>query len=539
MADHHAEAPAHVLRELRRTRTARRVQKLEWFEAAYNAYLAALAAAVVLYAASGLVGSETISADGRDDLFRLTPHIVGLVAATWAAIGLRSGAQGGPLSVEEPDVRLLLTAPIPLRLALRGPIARHVRHVAFVSGAAGGLAGQLLARRLDASLVPWLACGALAGLALGVSGTSLGFVAHAVRLPVAAATAVGTLLVSWQVAALWWDGFAPFDAFGHLVLWPHDLHTAGAAALLLTAGLAGVAVVAAGRLSVEHLVRRSGLVSQLRFAVTLQDLRTITLLRRQLGMEQSRSRPWFRVGAGGRWAVWRRSWQSYARFPLRRVVRLAALATVSALALSAGFTTSRALVFVAAGTALLAGLEILEPLSQELDHPDRTEQLPVTRTFVVSHHLAGPVAAMAGLALVTAGVSAAAWHTAEAALMAAPVALAWGAGGLAGAALNAAAGAPDPLARARDDLLLPPEVAGLREAFRLLKPVALVVVGCLPIVSASAAADSGRQPVPAAVQSSLASLLFSGGVLWYVSRRDDLRARWLAFTADTRGTTRP
>jgi hypothetical protein len=536
MADHGRETAADVLRELRRTRTARRVQKLEWFEAAYNAYLAALAAAVVLYAASGLVGSETISAEGRDDLFRLTPHIVGLVAAVWAAIGLRSGAQGGPLSVEEPDVRLLLTAPIPLRVALRGPITRHVRHVAFVSGAAGGLAGQLLARRLDASLVPWLACGALAGLVLGVAGTSLGFLAHAVRLPVPAATAIGAVLVSWQVAALWWDGVGPFDAVGHLMLWPHDMHPAGAAAIVVAAALAGLSVGAAARLSVEHLVRRSGLVSQLRFAVTLQDLRTITLLRRQLGMEQSRNRPWFRVAAGGRWAVWRRSWQSYARFPLRRVVRIAALAAVSAVALSAAFTTSRALMFVAAGTALLAGLEMLEPLSQELDHPDRTESLPLTRTSVVSRHLPGPAAAMGGLALVAAGVTAAVWHTADAALMAGPVALAWGAGGLAGAALNAAAGAPDPLARARDDLLLPPEVAGLREAFRLLKPVFLVVVGCLPIVSASAAADNGRQPVPVAVQTSLASVLFSGAVLWYVSRRDDLRARWLAFTADTRGT---
>ena len=49
----------------------------------------------------------------------------------------------------------------------------------------------------------------------------------------------------------------------------------------------------AGHLRVEPLVRRGDLVSQLHFAVTMQDLRTVVLLRRQLRGEQPRTRPWF------------------------------------------------------------------------------------------------------------------------------------------------------------------------------------------------------------------------------------------------------
>ena len=65
--------------------------------------------------------------------------------------------------------------------------------------------------------------------------------------------------------------------------------------------------------------RRAGLVAQLRFAVTLQDIRTVVLLRRQLSQETPRNRPWIPMKRGGRLPpIWRRDWQSYFRFPLVR-----------------------------------------------------------------------------------------------------------------------------------------------------------------------------------------------------------------------------
>ena len=47
--------------------------------------------------------------------------------------------------------------------------------------------------------------------------------------------------------------------------------------------------------SLDALARRSSLVAQLRFAVTMQDIRTVILLRRQLNQEQTRTDPWVRV----------------------------------------------------------------------------------------------------------------------------------------------------------------------------------------------------------------------------------------------------
>ena len=49
--------------------------------------------------------------------------------------------------------------------------------------------------------------------------------------------------------------------------------------------------------SLDALARRSSLVAQLRFAVTMQDLRTVILLRRQLNQEQTRGSPWVKVPA--------------------------------------------------------------------------------------------------------------------------------------------------------------------------------------------------------------------------------------------------
>ena len=93
------------------------------------------------------------------------------------------------------------------------------------------------------------------------------------------------------------------------------------------------------RISLEALARRSALVAQLRFAVTMQDLRTVSLLRRQLNQESTRRNPWLRMrrssasksatGSGALTrAVRRRGWHGLLRFPATRLARITALAVV-------------------------------------------------------------------------------------------------------------------------------------------------------------------------------------------------------------------
>ena len=101
-----------VLRDLRRQRRKRRIADIEWFDALYRAYLTGGVAIVLVLLLSGLVGDDKISASGLDDLERLGPAAIGIVAALAVAVGLRSGSRGGPLGLERAEVRYVLLAPV-------------------------------------------------------------------------------------------------------------------------------------------------------------------------------------------------------------------------------------------------------------------------------------------------------------------------------------------------------------------------------------------------------------------------------------------
>ena len=147
-----------------------------------------------------------------------------------------------------------------------------------------------------------------------------------------------------------------------------------------------------GDLSIEHALRRAGLVAQLRFAVTLQDIRTVVLLRRQLSQENPRLRPWIRIGRAKRRSlvppIWRRDWQSYLRFPAAPPASAWCLLGVVA-GLSLGLMWRGATpMFIVAGLALyLAAYDAVEPIAQEVDHPTRWESYPDQPGRLVLQHL--------------------------------------------------------------------------------------------------------------------------------------------------------
>ena len=56
---------------------------------------------------------------------------------------------------------------------------------------------------------------------------------------------------------------------------------------------------------------------------------------------------------------------------------------------------------VGVGVALyLLGLDAVEPLSQEIDHPDHTDGVPRARGWLMAHHLAAPAVALVPFALI-------------------------------------------------------------------------------------------------------------------------------------------
>ena len=142
------EVSPEVLRDLRRDRRRRRVAGIEWFEALYRAYLTGGIGIMAVLFLSSAVGDDPLSPSSVDDVRRLAPALVGVVAAVVAAVGLRAGSRGGPLALEKAEVTHVLLAPVDRRRALLVPALRQVRFAAFAGAVAGAIAGQPAGRQL-------------------------------------------------------------------------------------------------------------------------------------------------------------------------------------------------------------------------------------------------------------------------------------------------------------------------------------------------------------------------------------------------------
>ena len=220
---------------------------------------------------------------------------LGVVPAACVLIGLRSGSRGGPLALDAADVRVALGAPV--STGRRPPVTRPCTRPASCcsrSVLVGAAAGDLAGRRLGGNRAEWIACGALALATSTLAGFGTACLASGRRLRPSIATAAGVLLVAWALADAADGVWSPFRLVGVIALWPLGWDPVGLAPPVVAAVLFVAGVAALGGISLERLERRSRLVGQIRFAATLQDLRTVIVLRRQLTQERARTIPWLR-----------------------------------------------------------------------------------------------------------------------------------------------------------------------------------------------------------------------------------------------------
>ena len=528
------------VRALRRARQRNRLAELEWFEALYRVYLAAFVFGGGILFLSGLVPDDPVATSTADDVFSKGPGWLGIAGALAIAMGLRSGSRGGPLSIEDADVRHLLLAPVDRRRVLMRPAFQRLRTLIGAGAGVGGVAGELAGRRLPGSTLAWTVSGAAWGAVVAAIFVGAALVAHSIRLRSFVASAIGLVLVAWQITAALPSTplpraftTGPADTVGGLVLWGWRTNTIELVPVGVAVALVAVGFSLLGRFSLEALARRSALVTQLRFAVTMQDLRTVTLLRRQLSQERTRTRPWIRLRRSARTsAEWRRGWHGLLRFPLSRVLRIITLAVVAALFGVTVFNgTASAVVGIGVATFIL-GLELAEPLAQEIDHGDRTDSYPEVRgglylallspTLVLAIPIAALMFAVMGL------VDPDMWSTA--AIVTAPMLVA----GLAGAALNIVSGAPDPLSSTSQQNMMPPEVAGTASVIKAVWPVVISISGGLPLVAARAALVDGSAPEAMATRVAIAIILLAGLVGGWVRFRDDVKNWFNKAAAESR-----
>lgn len=486
------ESSEDALRELRRTRRRNRLSDVHWVDAFYRVYITALAVVIFLGFASSRLPHDQLSAESAARFAAEGPAWLGLFFAFAVALGLRSGGRGGPLVLEAPVVVHELQAPVDRGRALRNPAIKQLRFAAFAGGVLGAMVGELASRRLPVNTTASIASCAAAFALAAVLAVGTGMATSGNRVRWWAANLAALAVLAWSVIdATLGITSSPLTLLAQVAFWPLQFSALGLVGVVLAGGVAVLGVFSVGGISIEAALRRASLVSQLRFAVTLQDVRTVVLLRRQLSQERPRARPWIRLGHRGRMPpVWRRDWAGFARFPLVRLARMIGLGVVAGLAL--GFTwRGAAPAVVLAGLALyLAAYDACEPIAQEVDHPTRWESYPDEPGRILINHLPAAalmtlavcaVAALTSMILVPTQVVRSLLFVAVTAALAAAVS----------AAVGTAQGAPDVANLAG----LGPDMMGFFLLGRLVVPPTLTLLAVLPLLAAGSdptAIDSAR-----------------------------------------------
>ncbi len=290
------EATTGALRALRRARRQNRIQDIHWIDALYRVYITALIGVIAVIFAVGKLPDEKMSAASLDKLADQGPVAVGLFIAAMVAFGLRSGGRGGPLTLEAPVVQHELMAPVPRETVVRGPAIKQIRFMAFAGLVIGAIAGVIVGRELPGGPAGPTIYAALTGSLAAILAVGTAMLTSGRRVNWWLANGIAAVVLAWSVVdVVTGVRTSPLTWLGSLAFWSIRVTPIAIAGAVLALAIGIIGVLNVGSISIEAARRRAGLVAQLRFAVTLQDLRTVVLLRRQLSQETPRGRPWIRL----------------------------------------------------------------------------------------------------------------------------------------------------------------------------------------------------------------------------------------------------
>jgi hypothetical protein len=192
------------------------------------------------------------------------------------------------------------------------------------------------------------------------------------------------------------------------------------------------------------------------------------------------------------------------------------------------------------GTALMLfvlGLEVMEPLSQEIDQPDRTDSLPIDRGELLVRHLLAPAIALVPFAAIAGAAAVAVLGTtraiAPAAILALPTMLAGASGGV----VSIVRDAPDPTSNTTQ-AFVPPEMAGISSAMRVGLPILVSALAAATVLIVRRAEDVGSSATGAAIRGAIGAVLLAVVVSYWVRRRDVWRRKFRKFMSDGQAYTK-
>ncbi|MCH7790202.1 MAG: hypothetical protein IH940_12295 [Acidobacteria bacterium] len=488
----------------------------------YRVYVTVLLSLFGFYLALGLVDDSTVGVDEIDWIEQHGAAWIGLVAAITIVGGLRSGASGGPLAIDEANLHHLVMSPID-RLVALSPIIRTLLAGGIALGAVlGAASGELASRQLPGQAVAWVACGLLTGttISLGCIGAALiTGSSKVVRKRPWIISLTASLIIGWSILdiAQGWET-SPGTAVGMVALWPIRFSWLAIAAPVIALGLVLYGRRRIVELSIERASRRAHLIRQVRFALAQQDIRSLILLRRQLGFERPRSRPMIRLSPGrfeNRVPALYRDFRSYLRWPIQRVVRIIGLSVVAGIAVAGLWQGTTALAAGVAAVIYLAALEVVEPFSQELDHPLLLESAPIAGPDVLLTHLAGASIMMALFWSLASSVAALITGSLDLLAVLAVAALPAAACAVSGGAISTKR-----IGGGDHGAMLPEEVAGASAVGKLVWPLVLCGIGVAPVIFARDAVASGKDIWSATMPATAVVAAVAAAMFTWIRMRD-------------------
>ncbi|HXL40961.1 MAG TPA: hypothetical protein VN986_00350 [Actinomycetota bacterium] len=509
-----------VVLDLRRARRRRRLQKIDISELLYRGYLTALGVGVAVYALSNLPQDRRVTAGQIASVAHHGPALIGVGVAVLVALAVRSGARGGPLVLEAPDIQHVLLSPYSRGRALRQPALQKVRSTILGWTGVGAVAGLLASKRFPGSVASWLASCLAAGALTGAFIVGAGLVASGRRLRVRWAFLIALALIAWGlVDAVYGVVTSPFTLIGRVALYPIAGDGWAWLVALPVAGLLALGLSGVGGISLESAMRRASLVGQLRFALTVRDLRTVVVLSRLLAEERPRRRPLIhlRPGHGPALAVWKRDWQGVLRWPLSRLVRVLVLGAVAGAALRGVWAGTTPLLAVAGVAMWLAAMDADVGLAGEVDHAERGRSVPVDEGSLLLHHLPAAVAVVTFVAAAGGilGAQVGGWS-----LRAVQIGLAV----MVPAAIGAVAGATVSTVRSvygtgSGMFAFSPESTGLSLVIREALPPAIATAGVVSVWAARHLAKHESLQLNVALSWAWLPFLLAGAVVVWLSQR--------------------
>jgi len=389
-----------LLRELRQRRVPERSRTPAWEQLA-RLEVGILVAGYAVFGLWLLVGGPPIRGAGLRLVVQRGPAAAGLAAAIVVGLSLSSGLRGAPWVFSRADVQHVLLAPVDRVEVLVSAAVRQLARNCGVGATLGLVAGVLTATRLPGGLGGWALSGAMAGVLVGLLATAPAMVVSGRRIGSRLVNLAWLALIAMAVADLALGTYVlPPSWIGLVALWPLAPSPLALLAFPVVGAVVAAAVGSAGATPLELVERRAGLVSELRFAAALRDVRGVTRTWRSLAQEAPRSRPWARISGSAGPVVWQRHWRSLARWPGGRLVRVGALALGVAGSLGLVWLGASYFLVVAALLSYLVGLEVLEPWWETVERPDLTDSLPVGRPALVLRHLLAALAAVLLVGLV-------------------------------------------------------------------------------------------------------------------------------------------